>query len=346
MLGAQAADGRQKELAGAPLTRSGPTRRPRGAAQDENASGGLLGPFPPPSCGQESAICGVLSNGSHYQQVSMPLILEDWLRHLSSSRIPCARGIAMTLPFRVCSIFAGGFLVLSCAHASAAIVTTFEGSMQPGTPAAGWQYLWNRDGAMGNPSNYAPLRPTGSPYYFYDADGADGLPGAGDPAAFVYFGVLDPSRPYPADTPGGHPAHGYTQAGTNAIERFAIAAFTLPTTGFVSILDSELENADTSLDGLHLQVYVGNDPTPLVDTYTASGLGSLITFDGALGFRNAGDTIYVAIGANGDDFYDTFRLAYSIDIAAVPEPSTLVVVGSGAICIAMSHLIRRRLRKD
>lgn len=196
--------------------------------------------------------------------------------------------------------------------------------MQPTTPASGWAYLWNNGGAMGNPANYTALLPTSNTSYYYDADGVSGLPGAGVPAGFVYLGVLDPSRPLPG-VPGGHPGTGSQQAGAGGIERFAIAAYTLQSSGIVSLVSSHLTNEDTSLDGVHLQVYVGNSVVPTIDMLSAPGLGSSVTFDGSLGLRNAGDTIYVGVGANGNDFFDTFRLQYSIDVTPVPEPGSLAV---------------------
>src|SRR5204863_763947 len=130
---------------------------------------------------------------------------------------------------------------LLCGQLQAAIVTSFEGAMQPTTPATGWAYLWNSGGAMGNPANYTALLPTSNTSYYYDADGVAGLPGAGEPASFVYLGVLDPSRPLPG-VPGGVPGHGSTQAATGGIDRFAIAAYTLPSTGIVSLVSSHLTN--------------------------------------------------------------------------------------------------------
>ena len=204
----------------------------------------------------------------------------------------------------------GAFALGGATVSQAAVVAWFQADMRPGSPALGWEYLWNKNGPIGNPANYSPLLPTTNSSYYYDADGVDGLPGAGEPAAYVYLGVLDPSRPFPG-APGGVPGHGYLQPGTDGIERFAIAAYTLASTGLTSIVASQLLNADESRDGLHLLVYAGNDALPQIDTYTAPGQGNYVTFDTALGWRTAGDTIYVAVGANGDDFFDTFRLSYS-----------------------------------
>lgn len=221
----------------------------------------------------------------------------------------------------------GMFALLPHSDSHAAIVTSFEGAMQPGSPAAGWEYLWNRNGPIGNPANYVALLPTTNPYIYYDADGVPGLPGAGDPAAFVYLGILVPILSQ-SPVPGGHPAHGTTQAGTGGIERFAIAAYTLPSTGIVSIVGSQLLNADNSLDGLHVQVYLGSQNLPLIDATTSAGLGSSVSFNGSLGFRTAGEKVYVGIGARGDDFFDTFRLRYSIAIEPVPEPASCTIFGA------------------
>ena len=74
-----------------------------------------------------------------------------------------------------------------------------------------------------------------------------------------------------------------------------------------------------------MQVYVKD--TLITSAATAPGGGSTATFDALLGNRNFGDTIYVAVGAGGFRDFDTFELAYTIE--PIPEPSTLLLLGSG-----------------
>jgi hypothetical protein len=216
--------------------------------------------------------------------------------------------------------------------------------MQAGSPASGWEYLWNRDGVIGDPSHYVFLLPTTNSSYYYDADGIDGLAGADEPASFVYMGVLDSTRPTPG-VPGGHPGRGFSMPTSGGIERYAIAAFTIPTSGNVSIVNSLLTNADTSSDGLHLRVYAGNSATAAYEGYTLPGLDSSLGFDTSLGYLAAGEKIYVGIGGNGDEFYDTFRLRYTIDVTVVPAPSSLTcLIGIGVMLGGMKWWKKHRRR--
>jgi len=206
-------------------------------------------------------------------------------------------------------VFMLGLGILNGAHAN--VLTTFEGAMQPGGPAAGWSYLWNSGGSIGTASNYTPLLPTPDDVFFYDSDGDGLLPGP-PPADFVYLGLVSPAGPA-----GGHPGFG-TDSG---IERFAIAAYTLSTSGEISLTNTLLRNADPNAtsgnsDGINVQVYV-ND-TLITSAATAPGGGNTTTFDSFLGTLNLGDRIYVAVGAGGFRDFDTFELAYTI----VREPTT------------------------
>jgi hypothetical protein len=235
--------------------------------------------------------------------------------------------------------------VAGACTAEAIVITSFQGAMQPTTPAPGWSYLWNSGGAIGNPANYTSLLPTTDPGAFYDNDGVVGLPGP-NPGAFVYLGLVGTGL-LNAGQPGGHPGRGLGDDGTAfGFERFAIAAFTLsaPASG-VSITNSLLTNANFSSDGVHAQVYLNNSSAPLVDASTAAGQGMTTTFDVGLGNLAAGDVIFVAVGPRNTNFADSFSLRYEITATAVAaEPSSLGLLASGGIVFALAarHLRRRR----
>jgi hypothetical protein len=230
--------------------------------------------------------------------------------------------------------------------AEALVITSFQGAMQPTTPASGWSYLWNSGGAIGNPANYASLLPTTHPRFFYDSDGVAGLPDPA-PASVVYLGLVSDGL-LNAGQPGGHPGGGLGDANSLGFERFAIAAFTLsaPAAG-VSITNSLLTNADSSTDGVHVQVYLNNSAVPLVDASTAAGQGNTTIFDVGLGNLAAGDVIFVAVGPRNTQSSDTFSLRYQITATVgVPEPSSLALLAWGGIVLALAahHLTTHRKR--
>jgi hypothetical protein len=158
----------------------------------------------------------------------------------------------------------------------------------------------------------------------YTAGGIDSLPGPA-PAANLNLNAN-------AGVPGGHPGLGATQGGAGGIERYVIAAYTLPADSLVSIQNSNVvttnPNTGGSKDGLNVRVYVGNSSIAAISSSSAAGVGSSATFNGFLGNLSAGDKIYVAIGSKDDDLFDSFQLRY--DIVAVPEPSAALLVCSGA----------------
>jgi hypothetical protein len=83
-------------------------------------------------------------------------------------------------------------------------------------------------------------------------------------------------------------------------------------------------NSGGSVDGVSIEIFVNDDPTPKFSSGTSHGFDSTLLFNVGLGNLSAGDTIYVAIGPKGSDLFDSIQLRY--EIAVVPEPSTLSVV--------------------
>jgi len=211
----------------------------------------------------------------------------------------------------------------------AAVITTFQDAIQPNSPASGWSYLWNSGGEIGDSANYTPLLPTAHPRYYYNTDGIAGLPSV-PPGSYTYFGIENANL-----TPGGHPGQG---PGNNAqgnqgntIERYAIAAYTLSTSGNIAITNGTLRNTDSSQDGLSLRVYANDS---LFFSSNTNPGNSFLNFAPNLGDLNVGDTVYVAIGPRNHDRQDSFALEYSIEVTdeVIPEPTTLVssiVLGLG-----------------
>ena len=243
--------------------------------------------------------------------------------------------------FSVVAIVLLAGLLLNHPATIAAPLTSFEGALQPMTPTSGWSYLWNSNGVIGNPANYAALLPTSDPLWFYDNDGVDGIPGS-EPGAFVYIGLIDPIL-LDGGQPGAHPGRGSEDIDSGSIERFVIAAFALQTSGNTWITDSLLTNVDHSSDGVHVQVYLNSNPIPFVESATSSGQGISTTFNTSLGNLAAGDIIYVAIGPGNTDFSDTVRLRYTIDqTAAIPEPSSWGLLTIGVLGLLGTGWQRRQ----
>lgn len=206
-----------------------------------------------------------------------------------------------------------------CAYGQ--LIASFQDDFQLTTPAPGWSYLWNADGPIGDPANYAPLTPNSSGAY--TTNGSDVRP-APAPGNFLTISIQ-------ASQPGGHPGMGAAQSGSGGIERYCIALYTLPDSNRVSLLNGFLRNVNPnsggSTDGLNLKVFINDDPLPKFSDSTAPGFDKSINFNVPLGDLSSGDRIYVAIGSRNSDLFDGFHLRYHI--VAVPEPSvslTLLVL--------------------
>lgn len=210
-------------------------------------------------------------------------------------------------------------LVVACGAGSGAIieVADFRDDFQSPTPAAGWSYLWNENGAIGDAANYDDLGWNGNRY---DSDGDSQFP---DPS---------PARYVMINANGGHP--GCPEAGGQLHDRFAIAGYSVEETAEYSISDSLFENSADGGDGVELKIYVNN----------TEARGEILpdqgstTFDMVLGELTAGDTIYVAMGPRDGDSYDTTQLDFTIN--QVPEPTAAGLV----ILAALAFLGRPRQR--
>jgi hypothetical protein len=248
---------------------------------------------------------------------------------------------AIPMSLRRISRLAALFLLLAGAGRVQAgfIVADFAADLQPDTPTAGWSYLWNvNGGVIGDPANYDLLLavPQPNPFY-YDLDGGSTLP-RDAPAAYAFFGLSGVST----QLPGGHPGRGSSQA-ADGLEHYVIAAYTLSASGQTSIVNSQLTTADASFDGLDVRVFVNMLDTGLV-ALAGPGFGSSTSFDIDLGPLNAGDTIYVAIGARANDFNDSFHLQYQIEQQqhVVPEPASMTIFGGGFVAMALLEAFRRK----
>ena len=201
-------------------------------------------------------------------------------------------------------------------------VADYHDDFQGPTPAAGWQYLWNQGGPIGDAANYVPLLWDGSTRY--DSDGAAGVPDP-PPGGYVFLGPTS-----------GHTGYGTAQS-SNTIDRFAIAAYTVALAGEYAITDGSLMMTSggrtVGTDVLELRVYVDDE------LHYAETDVDATTFYLWLGSLDAGQTIYVAVGPQGSHDSDSFRVDYTI--VMTPEPATLLLLAGSLAALAA----RRRRRR-
>jgi len=167
-------------------------------------------------------------------------------------------------------------------------VGSYRERFQGPVPAPGWQYLWNAKGPIANPTNYQPLLWFGSEY---NADGKGSVPRP-DPGAYVRL-----------DRSGGHPGRGAQQAPAK-IDYHAIAAYTIqPADGhaYYRLTSSSLRLGN----GLEVLIQLGGR-SPLFGGKVPRDPNPAATFDTNIGLLAPGDTLYVAVGPDGNDGSDTF----------------------------------------
>jgi ferric-dicitrate binding protein FerR (iron transport regulator) len=187
---------------------------------------------------------------------------------------------------------------------SAEFPTSTLGSGQPfgGTekPATGWNYLWNPSGTLGTAANYQALV-ANTVNTFPAADGGGIFP------MFTKFGNLAFNAGGQSNFQFGRIAKTSVHPGRYVVGKDyrAIIAYTIQPdeAGEIRIDNSSLVKHRIDgfvTNGVDLDVFV-ND-TPMV-ALKIDGFESLTaaSFNGKLGRLSAGDTIYVALGNNGDD---------------------------------------------
>ena len=202
--------------------------------------------------------------------------------------------------------------------ASAALlrVADFADDFASPTPAPGWQYLWNSGGAVGNPTNYSSLFFCAvCPNSEYTTDG--NLFPAASPGQFTLI------------SPGGaHPGPGLGTPNTGdplGFARYAIAAFTVSADGVYSLVDTLANRLDLRSNGFEILVHVNGDAPVFNSVFADNG-----EFNLSLGQLLAGDTIYVALGANGSDLFDSVELDFTIALTvdSVPLVSEVILFGT------------------
>ncbi len=198
------------------------------------------------------------------------------------------------------------------------VAADYQGDFQGVSFPQNWEYLWNApEGWVAS----TPGQNNGSP-----GDKQTGLitdhPGTFDalnwntnawtPDSDLAGDNSDPANFLKLRQTAGAPGNR-----SGGVDRFAIAAFEIQDSGFYTIEDSliGLANSTSSTDGVAYRVFV-NDQAPLESGIAtgsiAAGQSAYGYFDTELGFLKTGDNVYVAIGSNITDSFDSFELDYSI----------------------------------
>jgi hypothetical protein len=270
---------------------------------------------------------------------------------------------------RLCS--AAGALALAAvvtvlpgrAVAQSVNVADFQDEFQVGTPRPGWSYLWNANGPLGNPANYAPLVADNGRYESV----ANGTYPDPAPGSFVAAGTspVDLAH-YPYDLPGlppmpqtiVRPGQGRVQDAAG-IERAVIIGYTFSAQDFAdagiapnqralaSITDYDFAVAVEGLDGVSARVFRDTDATPVLDFSLDNPPPFVPPFrfqtlmdprERSVGEYSVGQTVYFAVGSNLNDTNDEMRLDFTLGLKPVPEPTTLALLAP----LGLGLLTRRR----
>ena len=192
-------------------------------------------------------------------------------------------------------------------------VASYRERFQGPTPAPGWQYLWNAKGAIGNPAHYQVLLWSGNDY---NADGKSPLPRA-DPGAYVRLG-----------RDGGHPGRGSQQSQAK-IDYYAIAAYAIQPAdgpGYYRLAHSGLRRGN----GLEVLVHLGGRE-PLFSSKVLKDPNPAATFDTNIGLLTPGDTVYVAVGPDGNDGSDSFS---DFDFSIIRESGPTLPSGHKSVLLS------------
>jgi hypothetical protein len=171
------------------------------------------------------------------------------------------------------------------------VVANYRNDFQLGGPKSGWNYLWNSEGEIGNPANYTPLASSAVGYIENSAS----------------YPMPDAGHYIDLNATGGHPGQGTFDGAS--FDRFAIAAYTVGADGLYAIRESVLRDLDTNSSGITVFVNI-NGGAPVFDKDFAGGITA--SFDAMLGNLKSGDTIFVGIGPDTNDSYDSFNFDFSV----------------------------------
>ena len=179
----------------------------------------------------------------------------------------------------------------------AIVLGGFKQSFKPEGPSTGWRYLWNPSDEIGKSAHYRPLIWNKS--------------GAYTPAP--QFPAGSPAKSLMLDMLSGYPGQGSSTA-PDKFDHFVVIAYTMQkdSSGNVWLTDGNImKPIGGEKETIELQIYV-NDTLKYSDNISSAETPTLFQQD--LGELKRGDTVYVAIGPDGNDAEDMFHLDFNLKI--------------------------------
>ncbi|MAT67903.1 MAG: hypothetical protein CMJ58_00085 [Planctomycetaceae bacterium] len=182
-------------------------------------------------------------------------------------------------------------------------VDFIAGGKFPEERPGAWRYLVNQNSPIGEPGGYVELQWQEGPNVRdqYDANLAAADEPADSPSGYVAL-----------RRDSGHPGLGRFQV-DDGIDRYAIAAFTVPADGEYFVRSGWLcrweEKGRFPDKYLDLVIHVDDRP---FDEHKYCYQSGLLKFQADLGPLRRGQTIYVAVGPNGYSYNDSFKWGFKI----------------------------------
>jgi PEP-CTERM motif len=213
--------------------------------------------------------------------------------------------------------FIAGFFVLALqAPAYAGVIASLVSDFSPTTFPTGWQYLRNDSAPIGVSAGYVPLL-WDATNNLYDKNGSS-VPDAGPPLDYTLIAGTTV-----------HPGPGTDQG--LPFDHYLVLAYTIQPgeEGSIDLVSGSLRGIDATgpSNGWEILTFVGDSPigSPLIFPWSSTAA----SFSRSIGPANVGDTVYVALGPNSSHLFDSAQIDFTLTSTPVPEPATLLLVGSG-----------------
>ncbi len=205
-------------------------------------------------------------------------------------------------------------LVISLAFipANAEVVANYRSDFKATTPKAGWTYSWNHPAYWMN-AHQSPWHTTNSLHGKFP--GYNNLVWTGSnytPDGDTNYNNNTPAGHLRLGSTGGHPGVGGESITTvsGAQDRHAIASFAVPAAGFYKLSNAWIRRSNSGGNGNTIEVMGPHGGTLLQGLVEGT---ATYDFGCYLGWMNAGQRLYVAVGPNGNSGWDGFEWDFSVE---------------------------------
>jgi hypothetical protein len=216
--------------------------------------------------------------------------------------------------------------------ASAAVVAQYQTDYTAsGPPKTGWSYQWNANGAIDFPAGpYDVLNSAALVNLVRNGTNFEASPG------------VNPSVTPTTLIPG----KSASEDGVNS--RWAIVTYTIQPSDVANGHNATMPVysfgvSPNSDDGVLARLYVNGIRAfniPLDNSFSHYDQNSPGAYPLMFGNLNAGDTISVAVGANGNSTGDSMQMDFQLTLDNAPEPGSMTLAAGGILLLA-----RRRSRR-